>query len=134
MGQQQLILIVLGVIIVGTAVAVGINYFHNKAVQFNRDAVIKDLHTLASDGQAYFKKPHEQGGGNNSFIGYKLPPKLKSNDNGYYSLITARPDRLILQGTGVETREQELSCTFGGIKVTYRIIVTFNDSDLRKLF
>jgi hypothetical protein len=134
MGQQQLILIVLGVIIVGVAVAVGINYFHNKAVQFNRDAVIKDLHTLASDAQAYFKKPNEQGGGENSFLGYKLPQKLKSNDNGYYRVITVKPDRVIIQGTGVETREQDLSCTFAGLKITYRIIVRSNDSNLRKLF
>ena len=133
MRQQQLILIVLGVIIVGVVVAVGINYFHNKAVQLNRDAVIKDLHTLASDAQTHYKKPNEQGSDNNSFQGYKIPQGLKSNDNGNYSVISVRPDSLVIQGTGVETREQGVSCNWG-IKITYRIIVQPESIELRQVY
>ena len=106
MDTTKLILIVLGVIIVGVVIAVGINYFHNKAVQINRYAVIKDLHTLASDAQAYYKKANEQGGSDKSFQGYKIPQELKSNDNGNYNIISVRPDSVVIQGTGVETREQ----------------------------
>jgi len=134
MGQQQIILIVLGVIIVGIAVAVGLNYFHNKAVQFNRDAVIKDLNTLALDAQAYFKKSKKQGGGDNSFMGYTLPQKLKSTDNGTFRVVTVRPNRIIIQGIGKETREQDLSCNWLGLKVTYRIKVFANKTDLRKIY
>ena len=133
MGQKQLILIVLGVIIVGVAAAVGINYFHNKAVQFNRDALIKDLNTLASDAQAYYKKSNEQGGGDKSFQGYKIPQELKSNDNGNYRVISVRPDSVVIQGTGVETREQGLSCNWG-IKITYRIIVLPESTELRQVY
>jgi hypothetical protein len=133
MGQKQLILIVLGVIIVRVAAAVGINYFHNKAVQFNRDAVIKDLNKLASDAQTHYKKPNEQGGGNKSFEGYKIPQKLKSNDNGNYTIISVRPDSVVIQGTGVETREQGLSCNWG-IKITYRIIVLPESTELRQVY
>jgi hypothetical protein len=39
MGQQQLLLIILGVIVVGIAVAVGITMFKDNAVSANRDAV-----------------------------------------------------------------------------------------------
>ncbi len=133
MGQQQLTLIVLGVIIVGVAAAIGINYFHNKAVQFNRDALIKDLHTLASDAQTHYKKPNEQGGGNKSFEGYKILQKLKSNDNGNYNIISVRPDSVVIQGTGVETREQGLSCNWG-IKITYRIVVQPESTELRQVY
>ncbi len=42
MGQQQLLLIILGVIIVGIAVAVGITMFQDNAVDQNRSAVIAD--------------------------------------------------------------------------------------------
>ncbi len=133
MGQQQLILIVLGVIIVGVAVAVGINYFHNKSVQFNRDAVIKDLNTLASDALTHYKKPNEQDGGDKSFQGYKIPQELKSNDNGNYNMISVRPDSVVIQGTGVETREQGLSCNWG-FKITYRIIVQPESTELRQVY
>ncbi len=133
MRQKQLILKVLGVIIVGVVIAVGINYFHNKAVQLNREAVIKDLNTLASDAQAYYKKPNEQGGGDKSFQGYKIPQKLKSNDNGNYTIISVRPDSVVIQGTGVETREQGLSCNWG-IKITYRIIVQPESTELRQVY
>lgn len=47
MGQQQLHLIVLGIIIVGLAVITGLGNFQNNAVQSNRDAMIMDLNHLA---------------------------------------------------------------------------------------
>jgi len=56
MGQQQLHLIVLGIILVGIAVVIGLGNFQSKALQSNRDAVIMDLNHLASFAQAYFKK------------------------------------------------------------------------------
>ena len=133
MGQKQLILIVLGVIIVGAVIAVSINYLHNKSVKLNRNAVIKDLHTLASDAQAYYKKPKEQEGDHNTFQDYKIPEELKSNDNGNYRVISVRPDQLIIQGTGVETREQNLSCNWG-IKITYEIIIQPESTELRQVY
>jgi hypothetical protein len=52
-GQQQLHLLVLAIILVGIAVVMGLDNFQNKAVQSNRDAVILDLNNLAS----YLLKP-----------------------------------------------------------------------------
>ena len=43
MGQQQLLLIVLGIIIVGLSVIVGINVFTANAVNAKRDNVTNDL-------------------------------------------------------------------------------------------
>jgi hypothetical protein len=133
MGQKQLILIVLWVIIVGIAIAVGLNYFHNKAVNLNRNAVIKDLNTLASDAQTFYKKTNEQGDGDKSFQDYKIPQKLKSNDNGGYSVISVKPDRIIIQGTGVETREQNFSFNWGE-KITYEIIIQPESTELRQIY
>ena len=133
MGQKQLILIVLGVIIVGAVISVSINYLHNKSVKLNRNAVIKDLHTLASDTQAYYKKPKEQEGDHNTFQDYKIPQELKSNDNGNYRVTSVKPDRVIIQGTGVETREQNLSCNWG-IKITYEIIIQPDSTELRQVY
>lgn len=48
MGQQQLLLLVLGAIIVGVAIVVGVNMFSTSAVNANRDAVLQDCMTLAT--------------------------------------------------------------------------------------
>ena len=49
MGQQQLLLIILGVIIVGIAIAVGIAMFSSGSVQANKDAIINDMNNLAAN-------------------------------------------------------------------------------------
>ena len=69
MGQQQLLLIILGVIVVGIAVAVGITMFTDNAVNANRDAVTNDLVNLAARAQQFYRRPTALGGGGNSFIG-----------------------------------------------------------------
>ncbi len=104
MGQQQLLLIVLGVIIVGIAIVVGINLFQSSAVDANRNAVIKDLVTLASKAQEYYKKPTSLGGGGNSFVGFTMPTGLSSNANGTFAIGTAgTATTIIFTGTGTET-------------------------------
>jgi hypothetical protein len=133
MGQQELLLIVLGIIIVGVAVIVGSEYFHSNAVQFHRDSVIKDLNSLAGDAQAFFKKPALLGGGQRSFQDYTLPQQLTSNENGTYELLTSTTEYVIIEGVGVETVDQNLGCSSGGNKVTYRINVTSNNTNLTQI-
>ena len=70
MGQQQLLLLILGVIIVGIAVAIGINMFSSSAVDANRDQVVATLVHLCSKAQQHYKKPTSMGGGNNNFDGF----------------------------------------------------------------
>ncbi|MBI5471679.1 MAG: hypothetical protein HY961_04990 [Ignavibacteriae bacterium] len=110
MGQQQLLLIILGVIVVGIAVAVGITMFQDNAVSANRDAVTNDLVNLASRAQQFYRRPTALGGGGNSFSGIsadaaglaKLTSK-STNANGTYSVYTAGSGTtVVLQGTGTE--------------------------------
>ena len=63
MGQQQLLLLVLGVVIVGLAVVVGINAFSQNQIRSNADALVNDGLRIASDLQAYALKPDQFGGG-----------------------------------------------------------------------
>ena len=63
MGQQQLLLLVLGVVIVGLAVVVGINAFSENQVRSNADAMVTEGLRFASDIQAYALKPDQFGGG-----------------------------------------------------------------------
>ena len=85
MGQQQLLLIVLGVIVVGIAVVVGINLFNANAVSSNRDGVVSDLNNLGAMAQQYYKKPASMGGGGNTFTGWTIATQLDTTANGYYT-------------------------------------------------
>lgn len=110
MGQQQLLLIILGVIVVGIAVAVGITMFQDNAVSANRDAVTNDLVNLASRAQQYYRRPTALSGGGNSFVGLtadasglaKLTSK-STNANGTYSIQTAgTATSVVIRGIGKE--------------------------------
>ncbi len=108
MGQQQLLLIILGVIVVGIAVAVGITMFSDNAVSSNRDAVTNDLVNLAASCQQFYRRPTTLGGGQGSFILLttgslsKLTTK-PTNPNGTYSISGAgTATQVVLQGLGTE--------------------------------
>lgn len=88
MGQQQLLLIVLGIIIVGIAIAVGVNMFQQSAVDTNRQAVVSDLTNLASKAQRYYRTPSELGGGAQNFRNFALGRLDTSNANGSYRVYT----------------------------------------------
>lgn len=113
MGQQQLLLIILGVIVVGIAVAVGITMFSDSAVSANRDAVSNDLVNLAARAQQFYRRPTALGGGGNSFVGLTANvqglQKLTNmpggrNANGTYTISSAGTDAQV-EITGVGTEE-----------------------------
>ncbi len=63
MGQQQLLLLVLGIVIVGIAVVAGITAFSEGKDKADRDAASSDAMRLISDLQAWKLKPAAFGGG-----------------------------------------------------------------------
>jgi len=101
MGQQQLLLIVLGVIVVGIAVVVGINLFTANAVSANRDGVVADLNNLGAMAQQYYRKPTSMGGGGNTFTGWTIPTKTDTTPNGTYAA-TVAAQTVTIVGTGNE--------------------------------
>jgi hypothetical protein len=101
MGQQQLLLIVLGVIVVGIAIAVGISLFNANAINANRDAVVSDLNNLGALAISYYKKPESMGGGGQSFDGWDIPIHMADNPNGAYTAV-ATADEVVITGTGTE--------------------------------
>lgn len=122
MGQSQLLLIALGVIVVGAAVIIGMNLFHVNAVEANRNGITNDLLTIANLSQAYYKKPDNLAGGNNSFEGFDIPARFKQNENGTYSTLYARTDQALFEGVGRESAEMGAGCTEGQ-NITHRILV-----------
>ncbi len=101
MGQQQLLLIVLGVIIVGIAVVVGINIFTASSSQANRDAVIADLTNLTSLAHQHYRKPTALGGGGTEFTGWTVPASLDTTGNGVYTA-TVAAQTVTIVGVGNE--------------------------------
>lgn len=91
MGQQQLLLIVLGIIIVGIAIAVGVNMFQASAVDSNRQNVISDLTNLAAKAQRFYRTPQELGGGAQNFRLFELGRLDTANANGDYRLALSAP-------------------------------------------
>ena len=101
MGQQQLLLLVLGIVIVGLAVVVGIQAFGENQKKANADALTNDAIRIASDAQAWALKPAAFGGGEGDFhvgtatsgapvglthLGYELTSSAYSNINGKFKL------------------------------------------------
>ena len=72
MGQQQLLLIVLGVIIVGVAIVVGINMFSKGAVNAESDRLVQEVNAVGSQAAAFWRKPVQMGGGGRVFTGVTL--------------------------------------------------------------
>ena len=83
MGQQQLLMIILGVIIVGIAISVGISQFSAGSQGANKDGVTASLVSLGASAYQYKIRPNTLGGGGNSYVGYTVPAKLSSDDNGF---------------------------------------------------
>jgi len=101
MGQQQLLLIVLGIIIVGIAIAVGVTTFRSSAVDANRAQVISDLNNLAAKAQRYYRTPGSMGGGGQDFNSFSISLLDSSNANGHYGVSTTAPSGVTDEGQGL---------------------------------
>lgn len=123
MGQQQLLLIILGIIIIGVAIFVGINLFTANAIETKRNNLINDTITLATMAQQHYKKPMAMGGGGNTFDGssggvkWTVPPSMVTNADGrfYINIINPQSVELIAVGNEVVT---------GNDSVEVKVVVT----------
>ena len=86
MGQQQILLLVVSVIIVVLAITIGIEMFASNSKTSNRDSVVSELNNLATLAIQFYKKPASYGGGSSSFISWEIPDKMDSTSNGIYSV------------------------------------------------
>ena len=129
MGQQQLLLLVLGIVIVGIAILVGINAYSENSIKANWDALLQDGLRIASDSQSWKSKPFLFGGSPDNSkpdsldfsalnfvqLGYSQSrvgggsvdavAGCYSNLNGVYDLI-ALATGLVIQGTNVSNQNQ----------------------------
>ena len=101
MGQQQLLLIILGIIVVGVAIAISITLFRGNAIDRKREILVNESHNIGSIAISYFKKPKMMGGGGKSFSGWTIPTTLQSTVNGSYTAQVSASN-VVITGTGTE--------------------------------
>jgi hypothetical protein len=105
MGQQQLLLIVLGVIIVGIAIVVGINLFNANAEESTKDTIVSEGTNIGALAQQFYKKPKALGGGGNTFstggqsnTGFVIPTTLQNTPSAIWSETTKDSAKYVATG------------------------------------
>ena len=125
MGTQQLMLLILAIIIVGVAIAIGLQWFSAQHTASNRDALINDLNHLAAVAYQFRVSLHVMNGGEGSYSAFVIPSQMKSNDNGTYLIDAALSTKITFRAvaagepsnTIVVTADSEgklSNWTFGG--------------------
>ncbi|MEE9432334.1 MAG: hypothetical protein V3V16_14905 [Melioribacteraceae bacterium] len=112
MGQQQLLLIVLGLILVGISVVVGINVFTANSIEKKRDMLISQCLTLGAMAQKYYRVPSALAGGGQTFTNWDVPITLKDTELGSFTavstaenvIITAIGNEVISTGDSIEVQ------------------------------
>lgn len=116
MGTQQILLIVLSVIIVGAAIAVGIQMFNNQAYSANKSAIAAEAQTYATQVVQFYKTPVSQGGlgadltGDenevigkiNNYLGW--PAAGHDSESGDFKVTAVEGDKVSITGIGNNVR------------------------------
>lgn len=101
MGQQQLLLIVLSMIIVGIAIIIGINVYNQTSSDQKAEQLILDCAQLARRAQEYYFKPAVLGGGGNSFTGWYIPASFDTTYNGIFSISSITSQMIVIEGADI---------------------------------
>jgi hypothetical protein len=112
MGQQQLLLIVLAVLIVGIAMFIGVTLFTAHSIESNRDAIIADLGNLSAHAYEFYIRPVSMGGGGGDFKNYFIPAKMAVNENATYSVISADNKQIKFTGESISNPNSTVTTTF----------------------
>ncbi len=143
MGQQQLLLLVLGIVIVAMAVVSGIESINYARKRFNLEALTHTSVRLASDAQAWLQRPTAFGGGSpigasaSDFagaaldlflLGYPSDAGSYSDVHGYYMAEVSGSDFVITAVTSldVDDPQRNVVCTIVSGTREDHILVTPN--------
>ncbi len=83
MGTNQLLLIVLGVFIVGAAIAVSLNLFDTQFSKQMEDMAVKEMHQISSFALTHWKNPKNTGGGSGSYNGFVIPKAIADGESNW---------------------------------------------------
>ena len=129
LGQQQILFIVLGLILVGAAIFTGISIFSSSADVTGKDAAITDLNNLADIARTHYQKRSELGGGGESFANFQIPESFLNSLSGTtieHVKVNHKPDHLHFEANGDMVGED-------GEPVYLEARVTFHDMIIREI-
>ncbi|NND71637.1 MAG: hypothetical protein HKN43_08660 [Rhodothermales bacterium] len=103
MGQQQLLLLVFGIVIVAVAVIAGMEAFSRKMEQSAADNLVDRNLTIASEAVAWKTKRDPYNGGNASYLGLATDGLEKlflspETNNGTFAVTYATVDNIHITG------------------------------------
>ena len=112
MGQQQLLLIILGIIIIGIIIGIGLWMSKIQSLQAERENMIASLNDLANHARAYYSTPVQSAGGGDSYTGYRIPTRMQNNGVASFSA-TSTSTRVFFTATSVRNSESMIRVTLG---------------------
>ena len=112
MGQQQLLLVVLGIIVVGVVIAIGIVLVNMESTSSNRDAMIDDLNTLAGEAYQFRVRLRSMGGGQGDYSSFTIPTKMRTNENATYT-ISPSQNSIVFTGISIQNSSNSITVTLG---------------------
>lgn len=120
MGQQQLLLVILGVILVAFAIAFGLSMFSTRSLQATKEALVTDMNVIADDAYQYRIRTTSMGGGNQSYKvsdsqKYTIPSKLTSNENGSYTITEITANRIAIKATSASNPNNYITAVIDSV-------------------
>ena len=127
MGQQQLLMVVLSMVLVGVAIVVGLTMVQVNAMDHTRATLTQDLLHFAGKARGYYWRPSYLGGAHRDFTNIVSMNLFvwSENENGRYYIESASKDELILAGVG--------NLVIGGDSVRVRVSVNERTSRIEYL-
>jgi hypothetical protein len=115
LGQSQVLLMVLVLVLVGVAIMAAVNAFNEYLASANLDRISVHLSELGVRAQKYYRTPVWLSGGGDSFSGLTATAQglailtnRPTNDDGTFSiLIAGNGTRVTLQGVGVADGDKD---------------------------
>jgi len=71
-------------------------------VRDNQDAIINDLNNLSAVAYQYRIRPSTMGGGQGSYVGFKIPVKMLTNANASYETLVVEQNRVRYRATSAK--------------------------------
>ena len=106
MGQQQILLIVLVMIVVGTAILVGTQIYDASSRDNAITTITNDLLNLSTIALNYYRTPSEYSGGGQSFKsdskGWTIPQNLDTLGNRVYSIVSITKNSIEILGQSID--------------------------------
>lgn len=124
MGQQQLLLIVLGVLIVGMAMYAGLRVMDNINESNDRDQLIGQMQYVVAEARKFAAKPTYLGGGDGTLSQFTAPQNMAIT-NRFRIYASPTQEALTLVGFGTVTGND------GQNPVNVVMTFTLNDGQIR---